>query len=60
LAVERFEQEGGGDRGAGRVIEARGLSKRFGDVVAVDDLSFDARPVTVRPMSNLMRSSTVF
>jgi ABC-2 type transport system ATP-binding protein len=29
------------------VIEARGLSKRFGDVVAVDDLSFDVRPGTV-------------
>ena len=29
------------------MIEARGLSKRFGDVVAVDDLSFDVRPGTV-------------
>jgi ABC-2 type transport system ATP-binding protein len=29
------------------VIEARGLSKRFGDVKAVDDLSFDVRPGTV-------------
>jgi len=29
------------------VIEARGLSKRFGDVLAVDDLSFDVRPGTV-------------
>ena len=29
------------------VIEARGLSKRFGNVVAVDDLSFDVRPGTV-------------
>jgi len=29
------------------VIEARGLTKRFGDVVAVDDLSFDVRPGTV-------------
>jgi ABC-2 type transport system ATP-binding protein len=29
------------------VIEARGLSKRFGDVMAVDDLSFDVRPGTV-------------
>jgi len=32
---------------ARRVIEARGLSKRFGDVLAVDDLSFDVRPGTV-------------
>ena len=32
---------------ADEVIEARGLSKRFGDVVAVDDLSFDVRPGTV-------------
>ena len=29
------------------MIEARGLSKRFGNVVAVDDLSFDVRPGTV-------------
>ena len=29
------------------MIEARGLSKRFGHVVAVDDLSFDVRPGTV-------------
>ncbi|MHB8680898.1 MAG: ABC transporter ATP-binding protein [Acidimicrobiales bacterium] len=29
------------------MIEARGLTKRFGDVVAVDDLSFDVRPGTV-------------
>jgi ABC-2 type transport system ATP-binding protein len=29
------------------VIEARGLSKRFGNVLAVDDLSFDVRPGTV-------------
>jgi ABC-2 type transport system ATP-binding protein len=29
------------------VIEARGLTKRFGDVVAVDELSFDVRPGTV-------------
>jgi ABC-2 type transport system ATP-binding protein len=29
------------------MIEARGLSKRFGDVVAVDDLSFVVRPGTV-------------
>ena len=29
------------------MIEARGLSKRFGSVVAVDDLSFDVRPGTV-------------
>jgi ABC-2 type transport system ATP-binding protein len=29
------------------VIEARGLSKRFGSVLAVDDLSFDVRPGTV-------------
>ena len=29
------------------MIEARGLSKRFGDVTAVDDLSFDVRPGTV-------------
>jgi ABC-type hemin transport system ATPase subunit len=29
------------------VIEARGLSERFGHVVAVDDLSFDVRPGTV-------------
>jgi ABC-2 type transport system ATP-binding protein len=29
------------------VIEVRGLSKRFGNVVAVDDLSFDVRPGTV-------------
>ncbi len=32
---------------AGWVIEARGLSKRFGNVVAVDDLSFDVRPGSV-------------
>ncbi|MGO8863903.1 MAG: ABC transporter ATP-binding protein [Acidimicrobiales bacterium] len=29
------------------MIEARGLSKRFGTVVAVDDLSFDVQPGTV-------------
>ena len=29
------------------MIEARGLSKRFGDVLAVDDLSFDVQPGTV-------------
>ena len=29
------------------MIEARGLTKRFGPVVAVDDLSFDVRPGTV-------------
>jgi ABC-2 type transport system ATP-binding protein len=29
------------------VIQVRGLSKRFGDVVAVDHLSFDVRPGTV-------------
>src|ERR1700735_3475398 len=29
------------------MIEARGLSKRFGNVVAVDDLSFDVRPGAV-------------
>jgi ABC-2 type transport system ATP-binding protein len=29
------------------VIEVRGLSKRFGDVVAVDHLSFDVHPGTV-------------
>ena len=29
------------------MIEARVLSKRFGNVVAVDDLSFDVRPGTV-------------
>jgi len=29
------------------VIEARGLSKRFGPVLAVDDLSFDVQPGTV-------------
>ena len=29
------------------MIEARGLSKRFGKVLAVDDLSFDVRPGTV-------------
>ena len=29
------------------MIEARGLSKRFGSVLAVDDLSFDVRPGTV-------------
>ncbi|MGA7420716.1 MAG: ATP-binding cassette domain-containing protein, partial [Acidimicrobiales bacterium] len=29
------------------MIEARGLSKHFGNVVAVDDLSFDVRPGTV-------------
>jgi ABC-type multidrug transport system ATPase subunit len=26
------------------VIEAKGLSKRYGSKVAVDDLSFDVRP----------------
>jgi len=29
------------------VIEARGLTKRFGDTLAVDDLTFDVRPGTV-------------
>ncbi len=29
------------------MIQARGLSKRFGDVLAVDDLSFDVRPGAV-------------
>lgn len=28
----------------GRVIEVRGLTKRYGSVLAVDDLSFDVRP----------------
>lgn len=28
-------------------LEVQGLTKRFGDVVAVDDLSFVARPGTV-------------
>ena len=29
------------------MIEARGLTKRFGNVAAVSDLSFDVRPGTV-------------
>ena len=29
------------------MIEARGLTKRFGDTLAVDDLTFDVRPGTV-------------
>ena len=35
----------GGERGSGEVvIEARGLTKRFGSTLAVDDLSFTVRP----------------
>jgi ABC-2 type transport system ATP-binding protein len=29
------------------MIEARGLTKRFGHTLAVDELSFDVRPGTV-------------
>ena len=29
------------------VVEVRGLTKRYGDTVAVDGLSFDAAPGTV-------------
>lgn len=42
----RYPQDGAPCK-ADQVIEARGLSKRFGNVVAVDDLSFDVRPGTV-------------
>jgi ABC-2 type transport system ATP-binding protein len=31
----------------GRVVECRGLSKRYGDVVAIDDISFALEPGTV-------------
>src|ERR1700712_2113652 len=32
------------DRGGSHMIEARGLTKRYGDKLAVDDLSFTVQP----------------
>src|ERR1700712_3147196 len=35
------------DRGGSHMIEARGLTKRYGDKLAVDDLSFTVQPGVV-------------